>query len=277
VTLKHYLVVFFSFGLLILIYLQPIKNPELNKLNRESTLPGEFSFEEYREGRFENLNDSTLAKIADIQANISNTGYPESKALKDSLVKIYAELDELALAAELQATLASKTQTESDWLAAAELYRIVFLRQQNRHAFYFYLQSKFKESLEEALKINPDNLDTKVDLAGLLMEEDANVMAGVEILLDVVEKEPQNIEANLLLGRFGIVSGQYDRAVMRLETVISQDPTNSEAYFFLGEAYNALGKIGKAVEMFEICKTLVDNPEFERELDLYIERILVKK
>ena len=95
-------------------------------------------------------------------------------------------------------------------------------------------------------------------------------MQGVQRLLKITEKDPNNLQANLMLGRLSVTSGQYDKAVARLEKVVAQAPENTEALYFLAEAYKGHGDTEKAIKTFERCKQLVNDPAFSKEIDNYI-------
>jgi tetratricopeptide (TPR) repeat protein len=76
-----------------------------------------------------------------------------------------------------------------------------------------------------------------------------------------------------MLGRFGIISGQYDKAIARLEKILYLRPQNSEALLLMAEAYNAQGNKTKAIELLERCKKTVTNPATKKEIEKYIEQI----
>jgi lipopolysaccharide biosynthesis regulator YciM len=95
-------------------------------------------------------------------------------------------------------------------------------------------------------------------------------MKGVTLLREITQNDSTNIPANIILGKLAIQSGQFDKAKKRLELVLSLRPDNTEAMYFLAEAYKGLGDKQKAIELFEKCKTLVKNPDFTREVDNYI-------
>jgi tetratricopeptide (TPR) repeat protein len=76
-----------------------------------------------------------------------------------------------------------------------------------------------------------------------------------------------------MLGRFGIVSGQFDKAIARLEKVLYLRPQNSEALLLLAEAYNSKGDKSKAIEFLERCKKTVSNPELKKEIENHIKNI----
>jgi Flp pilus assembly protein TadD len=124
--------------------------------------------------------------------------------------------------------------------------------------------------LEEALQINPNNDTTKLALAAAYIEGTGAPMSGVAILRDMVAKQPDHIPANLMLGRLSIQSGQFDKAVSRLEHVLKLDPKNREALYFLGEAYKGLGNKEKAVENFRKLEKLVNSPDFTKDIETYI-------
>jgi len=124
--------------------------------------------------------------------------------------------------------------------------------------------------LEGALKINPENEDAQLNLATAYMEGTGEPMKGVQLLLGIVSKKPDDIPANLLLGRMSIKSGQMDKAVGRLQTVLKQDPDNVEALYFMAQVCKEKGEKQKAIELLQKCKRLVNKPEFNKEVDDYI-------
>jgi len=124
--------------------------------------------------------------------------------------------------------------------------------------------------LEQSLKISPNNEETKLALAAGYIEGSGEPMKGVQILLAVVKENPNDIPANMLLGRMSVRSGQYDKAVGRFETVLKQEPENKEALYFLAQAYSGKGDKKKAIEMLEKCKTLVKDPGLSKEIDQQI-------
>jgi len=122
----------------------------------------------------------------------------------------------------------------------------------------------------KALELNPENLDTKIALATCYTEGTGETMKGVTLLREVTKVDSTNISANIILGKMAIQSGQLDKAVKRLELVLSLRPDNTEAMYFLAEAYKGLGNKEKAISLFEQCKKLVNNPDFTKEIDNYI-------
>lgn len=126
------------------------------------------------------------------------------------------------------------------------------------------------ECLNEAMALNPDNDTTKLALATAYIEGTSTPMSGVTMLREMVARNPDHIPANLLLGRLSIQSGQWDKAVARLEHVIKLEPRNREALYFLGEAYKGKGDKERAIQTFRKLEGIVANPDFTKDIESYI-------
>jgi tetratricopeptide (TPR) repeat protein len=132
---------------------------------------------------------------------------------------------------------------------------------------------------EKALALDPDNEDLKVGLGSCYVYGEGMIgnpqqtMKGIQQLLQVVEKDSNNMQAQLVLGIGGVISNQYDKAIERLNKVVSFDPHNLEAVSWLADAYAAVGDKQNAVKWYEQSKHLVNNPEFSKEIDERIKAV----
>ncbi|MCO5233072.1 MAG: tetratricopeptide repeat protein [Chitinophagales bacterium] len=132
-------------------------------------------------------------------------------------------------------------------------------------------------SFEEAQKLNPNDNTLKLKTGTAYLEGSIEPMKGVALLKEVIEQEPENVQALILLGRFSIMSGQFDKAKERLDKALLIQPSNAEAIFFMAITQDGLGNKEKAIELFEICKKLVNNPDFNAEIDVYINELKSNK
>jgi tetratricopeptide (TPR) repeat protein len=132
---------------------------------------------------------------------------------------------------------------------------------------------------EKAIELNPDNTDLKVGLGscyvyGKGMSGDATeAMKGIQQLLSVVEKDSNNMKAQMVLGIGGVISKQYDKAITRLNKVVAAQPANLEAISWLGDAYAEVGDKINAAKWYEYSKKLVNNPAYSKEVDLRIKAL----
>ena len=136
-----------------------------------------------------------------------------------------------------------------------------------------YLADNAIECYSKAYNLDTTKTDNRIRLAGAYLQEGSQPMQGVSMLLDIVRKDSNNADAQLMLGRFGLISGQIDKAIARFEKVLYLQPQNSEALFLLAEAYNNQGNKQKAIELLDKCKKTVKEPAAKKEIEKYIEEI----
>ena len=126
---------------------------------------------------------------------------------------------------------------------------------------------------ERALKLDPGNDDLKVGLGSCyvygqgMIGDPQQTMKGIQQLLEVVHKDSNNMQAQLVLGIGAVISRQFDKATERLNKVVAFDPNNLEAVSWLAEAYSGAGDKQNAVKWYEQSKRLVNNPAFSKEVD----------
>ena len=126
---------------------------------------------------------------------------------------------------------------------------------------------------EKALKLDPDNDDLKVGLGSCyvfgegMIGDAQQTMKGIQQLLQVVHKDSNNMQAQMVLGIGAVISNQNDKAIERLNKVVSFDPHNLEAISWLADAYAAKGDKQNAIKWYEQSKHLINNPAYSKEVD----------
>lgn len=100
---------------------------------------------------------------------------------------------------------------------------------------------------EDEAALNP--LDAKVAQAVEIIQSGSQPpMAGVALLREVIEEDPQHIGALMWLGEFSVMSGQLDRAEARYLTVLALEKDNSTALEKLLSVYESTGQVDRAKE-----------------------------
>lgn len=120
-----------------------------------------------------------------------------------------------------------------------------------------------KDLFERSLKINPDNDSVKVGLGATYLygEISTTPMEGILKIREVAEKDSNNMYAQFMLGRASLISGQYDKAIGRLETVHRHQPGNLDAILLLAEVYERTGNKSNAIKWYRNSLDLVKQPE----------------
>ncbi len=119
-----------------------------------------------------------------------------------------------------------------------------------------FCASRSRQAFEKAISINPENLNHKINLAVTYAERPIadNPMKGVMMLLDLNKNNPENTSVLYQLARFGFQTGQYEKAIERLNKLLDLDPENTRANCLLSEIYEAIKDMTKAEIYSQKCK-----------------------
>lgn len=126
---------------------------------------------------------------------------------------------------------------------------------------------------QKALQLDPGNDDLKVGLGSCyvygqgMAGDPQQTMKGIQQLLEVVRKDSNNMQAQMVLGIGAVISGQNEKGIERLNKVVAFDPHNLEAVSWLADAYAAAGDTKNAIKWYQQSKQLVNNPQFSKEVD----------
>jgi tetratricopeptide (TPR) repeat protein len=111
------------------------------------------------------------------------------------------------------------------------------------------------ESFEKSSKLEPavwqHQLNAALVLAEFPLQE--NPMKGVLSMLALDKEHPDHAGLQFHLGRFGIKTGQFEKATARLEKAAKLDPKLPGVYCLLEEAYTGLGDKVKAADAHKKC------------------------
>jgi tetratricopeptide (TPR) repeat protein len=163
------------------------------------------------------------------------------------------------------AQAAKLENSEKSLTFAAQLF-LNNLRGQDNPALKNWMSAESRELFERAETLNPNNDSTKIGLGatyifGSTGEQPAEVMKGIQTILEVTRRDSLNMYAQLMLGLGGIESGQYDKAIQRLLKVVHFDPGNMEALLSLAEAYEKTGNNASAKTWYMAAKKKTNNHE----------------
>jgi len=138
-----------------------------------------------------------------------------------------------------------------------------------------WLATNAKSLFEKSLELNPANDSVKIGIGACYMFGNiaSNPMAGIMAIREVVEKNPDNMYGQMMLGIGGIRSGQYDKAIERFTTVVNKQPDNMEAVLYLAEAYERSGDKANAVKWYKVAAQKVAVPEAKKAIEERIQTL----
>ena len=119
-----------------------------------------------------------------------------------------------------------------------------------------YCASHAVKAFESAASLNPEKVEHRVNLALVWAENPPpnNPMQAVLMLRELETKHPENPSVYNALGRLAIKTGQWQRAVERLEKAWSLDKKNPNTPCLLAQAYEGAGNMTKSTEFATLCK-----------------------
>lgn len=209
-----------------------------------------------------------IADSVKTMENETTTSQDKSRlvALFSNLSGLYDRQHKPALATYYLAKSAMLENSAKKLTFAAQLF-LELMQDEQSASVQIWEANQAVEYLEKSLKIDSTFEDTKLALATAYIEGTGEPMKGVMILRELTTKNPDDVPANMLLGRMSIQSGQFDKAVKRFETVLKNEPANTEAMYFMAQALEGTGDKKKAREYLIKCRDIVNKPEFSREIN----------
>ena len=132
-----------------------------------------------------------------------------------------------------------------------------------------------KDLFERSLTINPANDSAKIGLGAcyLFGEISPTPMEGILKIREVAEKDSTNTYAQMMLARGSLISGQYDKAIIRLESVNRQKPGNIDAILLLAEINERMGEKAKAVAWYQKSLPLAKEADLRSAIEKRIEEL----
>jgi tetratricopeptide (TPR) repeat protein len=220
----------------------------------------------------EAIGAALSGKINDLEEQLIKASSDADKTgLEKELAKRWDDVNQPAPAAFYYQAVARKENTFQDWLNAGNRFNDAYKLDKDTTAIPTFITGAV-EAFTNASKLKPESLDAKTGLGVAYVNGGASPMQGIALLREVVEKDPNNLSANLNLGLFSMKSGQYEKAVQRFKTVIAIKP-EFEPYFYLAESYKQVGKKPEAIAAYQKCKELMPDPVFGQRIDQYIKEL----
>jgi len=204
------------------------------------------------------LSASQLESILQLETDLSTEkqGNIEKKvvdALKTLSSKWY-EVGEIPIAGAYAEQVAGMENTDSSWsVAGGTFYNGLIAAKEP--ALRDYCASHAIQAFEQASLVNPQKVEHRVNIALIYAENPPadNPMKAVLMLRELEAKHPDNPSVYNALGRLAIKTGQWQRAIDRLEKAYSLDPKNPNTPCLLAKAYEGADNTTKANEFARKC------------------------
>jgi len=232
----------------------PIKKEEVAEKNTEST---DKAFENQVSSVKKEITPSALATIEFFESKLKASVGAAKVIWLDSLSNNWDKQMRPGIAAEYVFQKAAITNTAESWKEAGERFLGLSRFFQGEDKSTIGLRAI--EALENAKKLNANDINIKTQLGVAYVETSQEPMKGIMLLREAVAQDSTNIDAQLNLGFFSMQSAQYDKAVIRFKKVIKLKPDLVEARLYLCDALLGEGKKEEAkTELLKIKQLTKD-------------------
>jgi len=219
------------------------------------------------------LPQAQVSRLAQLENSITRGAVAEQKLhLMHQLARFWADRARAFTSmawypyAYYTAEAARLENSEKSLSFAARLF-LEGLGREEDHRMKHWESDQATDLFERSLKLNPQNDSAKVGLGATILYGGHEPMKGIALIREVVEKDSTNAYAHLTLAEASLMSGQLDKAVERLNTVLRYQPANLQATLLLADTYERMGHKNDAAKAYQKALPLVANPEIKREIE----------
>ena len=279
--MKKQQLVLLSGGLILLVLLYFFGNttpPSTNStvVNSDNTTSGTITTADVLNAAKKNLSAQQLSQLVQLENSVVRGDVKEQK------IRIYRQLasywqDSLhnqEIAAYYFGESAKLENSEKNINFAARLL-LQYVTSEENPAMQTWLATNAKALFEQSLQINPNNDSVQVELGAcyLFGNISSTPMDGILKIKQVTDRDPNNMYAQLMLGLGDIKSGQYDKAIERLQLVAKKEPDNLQAVFNLAETFERKGDKSNAVAWYRKVENMINVPEAKQEIEQRIKTL----
>jgi tetratricopeptide (TPR) repeat protein len=258
-----------------IIFVQPVrsltKEESVTSESAEASVADQFSLESVSQIAKQSINANLAKEITDLETALDAASEADKLPLYKELAQRWLDVNQPMPVAYIYEEIAQKEPSLENWVKTGDLFTDSYQHLTDT-VMGPVLTERAKKAYELALSIDDKNLDARTGLGTALVNGPAP-MAGITMLLEVVEEDPENLKANYNLGLFSMKSRQFDKAVDRFNTVLAQTPNNAEVWFYLATSYENIGLKADAINAFLKSKDLAADPSLTQFIDRKVEEL----
>ena len=150
--------------------------------------------------------------------------------------------------------IAKIENTKEAWSITGTTYSIG-LQSSKEEKHLQFAKGRAVKAFETAITMSDDNITDRINLALIYVDHpDTNPMQGIQMLLNLNEKNPENVQVMNQLARLALRTNQLDKAIQRLQKALSIEPENNTSICLIAQAFEKSGQAALAKEYQDKCK-----------------------
>ncbi|MEZ5014590.1 MAG: tetratricopeptide repeat protein [Chitinophagales bacterium] len=237
-----------------------------------STPKTESTFDVLRTELIDSLQYPNSMALQEMHKDMVHAGGSSKTALLKQLSNEWLNLGQPAIASDYLRQLADNDPNYSNYMVAGSaLSSVIGFDDDDKIRANLVYGARY--CFEKALTFQPNDTDARIGLASVLVEGSNSPMEGITMLRGLDAEFPGNPKVNLELGRFSVMSGQFEKAIERFDTVLQKDSLNLQARFMMAQAYLGLQDTAAAIKAYENLIDVSDDPTVREQVGKEIQHL----
>lgn len=254
---QQFFLLFAAIGLFAILFFGfDTKGKKIDAQERSRSIQGESTgAETLLEEGLKVLSTEQASELAKMEEKLSKSGSEDEKInLLKKISGFWFRAGKPPLAGIYAEQVAELEKSDTAWSVAGATFFEGLIQSDDKRIRDFCSGRAIK-AFESAVSFNPKNIQHSVNIALVKAENPSpdNPMAAALMLRELAEKYPNDPAPFNALGRLAIKTGQWGKAVERLERARTLDKDNLSTPCLLAKAYEGMGNATKAAEYAKIC------------------------
>jgi len=171
--------------------------------------------------------------------------------------------------------IAKKQPTAQNWFKAGNRYYYAIQFSQDQTEVPILYQCAMR-CFNNGLKLEPNNVDSKIMYASCFVEGTNQPMEGITLLKQIEKTDSNNVKLQMTFASFSQKSNQIDKAIYRYNKILQLDSNNISVYLYLADIYEQQSNTQKTIEVLGKYASKITDPTAKLEITKYIQQLKIK-
>ena len=215
----------------------------------------EYDIASYQAEAKKSLKEDEIGYLETLEAQVQHAGQDSARLnILKQLSGYWYKLGNPIMAGLYAKEVAEKEDSGLSWSIAGTTFASG-LQQDLDEKQKLFARDQALEAFENAISLEPSVVDHRVNQALCYIElpEAGQPMKGIQMLAGLAMSYPDSPAPPYQLARLAVRTGQYERALTRIEQALKLDPSDSRIACLAIDIYTALNKPAEAAQLADKC------------------------
>lgn len=215
----------------------------------------EYDIASYQAEAKKSLKEDEIEYLETLETQVQHAGQDSARLnILKQLSGYWYKLGNPVMAGLYAKEVAEKENSGLSWSIAGTTFASG-LQQELDEKQKLFARDQALEAFESAISLEPTVVDHRINQALCYIElpEAGQPMKGIQMLAGLATNYPDSPAPPYQLARLAVRTGQYERALTRIEQALKLDPTDSRIACLAIDIYTALNKPAEAAQLADKC------------------------